>query len=221
MQRKTVWMAWAAVFALALPASAVDGFVIGLEGQYGSWNADPNVLSQKGNIPLGIAQGFTAPLHEQGIGGLNLHLGWNVLGWASVEAVVQSAVWSPFDRNGTGGGGLVGGRATYFPLQHFLPKDRQWDVGLEFGGGYSIVGGPEFGMDGKYLATAVTGEFYPVPWFSVAAGYRHFFGFYDKFYYDFADNITSDVDGFSAGWGTFFLGARFHLTTPGATQTSD
>lgn len=221
MRHETVLLAWAAAFALALPASAIDGFVVGLEGQYGSWNADPAVLSEKGNIHPHVARGFSAPIHENGVGGLNLHLGWNVLGWASLEAVVHGSVWAPFDRSGTGGAGFLGARATYFPLQHFLPEDRQWDVGVELGAGYSIVGGPDYGMDGKYLATAITGEFYPLPWLSVAAGYRHFFAFYDRFYYDFADDITSDVDGFTAGWGAFFLGVRFHLTTPGKTKSSE
>lgn len=204
----------ASIFLLSLPAAAAEGFVIGLEAQRGTWNADPLLLSRQGHIPSSAAHAFTAPLHEQGTNGLNLHLGWNVLGWASLEAVLQSAVWSPFERSGTGGAGFLGGRATYFPLQHFLSEDRQWDVGLEFGGGYSIAGGPDYGMDGKYLAGAITGEFYPVAWLSVAAGYRHFVAFYDRFYYDFADNVTSDVNGFSASWGTFFIGTRFHLTTP-------
>ena len=214
MRHGMAWLTAAVLMATALPARAVDGFVIGLEGQRGTWSADPAVLSEKGGLPLGDARAFTGPLDEVATNGLNLHLGWNVLGWASIEAAVQTTFWTPFENGTRGGFGLVGGRGTYYPLQHWVPASRVIDLGVELGYGYALGGGPTFGMDGTYLSAGANVEYYPVRWFSLAIGYRHFFASLDRFYYDFDANVTREVDGFGAGWGTLFLATNFHLTAP-------
>lgn len=206
----------AVAFALALPsaAQAVEGFVIGLEGSGGFWKATPAELASPTGVSLDDARTFTAPLDGKATFGANLHLGWNILGWVSIEGVVQGTGWDVMSRSERGGGGLVGGRVTYFPLGHFLPAKRDWDVGVELGGGYAMLGGPTYGMDGLYLSSAVTAEYYPTPWFSVALGYRHFFTSLDRFHYNFSRDVSADVTPFGARWGTVFLGTRFHLTAP-------
>lgn len=214
MRNVTAGLVLAVLLAAGKPAGAVNGFVIGLEGQRGSWNADPVTLSESGSIPLGDAVAFTHPLHGLSTNGLNLHLGWNVLGWVAIEAALQTSFWTPLESATRGGVGLVGGRATYFPLQHWLLPERPIDVGLELGAGYAIAGGPTFGMSGMYVSTAASVEYYPVPWFSLAIGYRHYFAPLSTFYYDFNAGVTQDVDGFTAGWGTLFLATNFHLAPP-------
>lgn len=214
MQRKISWIALVAVFALALPASAKNGLVLGFEAQRGTWDLNPATLSEKGGIPLATAEAFTDPLHAQGTNGLNLHIGWNVLGYAAVEAVLQSGFWEPLEDNLRGGIGLLGARATYFPAQHFFPNDRLWDVGVEVGGGYAIAGGPTYGMDGKFISGALVGMFYATPWLSVSAGYRHYVTSLNRFFFDYANDVTTRVNGFNGQWGTFFIGTSFHLTTP-------
>ena len=185
----------AALLVAASPASAVEGFTVGIEYANGSWTADTAALRQSvvsgQSLSSSSAAAFTRMLTGDSRSGLNLHLGWNVLGHALIEGTVQSAFWSPFDASQQGGVGLVGGRLTWFPVEiaaRVAKKawltDRFFDLGLEFGGGYSIAGGKSpksesapyggLGMDGTFLAWGVTGELW-IPgarWVSLVGGWR-------------------------------------------------
>lgn len=209
---RSAFVACAVVSALALPARAGNGFVIGLEGARGSWSASADEISSgsDGSVQRFDAALFTAPLDAQSLWGFNLHLGWNVQGYAAIEAAIQSSAWTPFDANARGGAGFAGGRVTYFPLQHFIPK-REFDVGIEAGFGYAIAGGPNYGMDGTYASIGAIVEYYPVPWFSLGIGYRYFNAMFDQFFYDYDAGDVRPIDGFSAGWGTMFVATNFHL----------
>lgn len=201
----------------ALPARAGEGFVIGLEPVTGTWDAPAQTVfetSCANNQCLhpGTIAAFTSPIDGQRRQGLNLHLGWNIKGHAAVEAVLHSSTWEPFSQS-RGGAGMAGLRATWFPAQLFFEGEKRvWDAGLELGGGYSIAGGPSFGMDGYYLAFGVLGEWYPAPWFSLGLGYRYLSNAWSSFILNFNHNQRWDTPGFTAGYSTFFLAFNFHLT---------
>jgi hypothetical protein len=215
-------------FALVapLPARAIDGFTFGLEYARGPWDADQTELGAKAIGGLGSAESFlfTSALAGETRNGLHLHLGWNVLGHALIEGTFQTSFWKPFSGDSRGGVGLAGGRLTWMPLElaaQLTKKDilleRFWDLGLEFGLGYSI-GGAKLasnvarGMDGTYTSFGVMGEVWhpKVRFVSLVLGWRYFRPSWNRYYMNFDDNIGVDVDGFNPGWNTFNLGLSFH-----------
>ena len=105
---------------------------------------------------------------------------------------------------------LLGLRATAYPLQALIP-DRRYDVGVEIGGGYALVGGPAYDMDGTYFTLGATGEYRINPWLSAGVFYRLFTPFLTKFFVDYATNRTEAVKGFTAYWHTFGVGATVHF----------
>jgi hypothetical protein len=203
-------------------ASAVEGFTIGIEGARGGWSADAGKITagSDGRVGAGPAIGFASQLDGLTRNGLHLHMGWNVLGHVLIEGAFQTSFWDAFDSAHRGGVGLLGGRLTYFPLEALLHNPRrQYDVGLEFGGGYSIAGGnaadgSAWGMDGKYVQFGASVEWYPAPWFSLSINYRYFLPMWNRFYFDFNNNVTADVKDYSAGWNTLGLGFNFHMAVP-------
>lgn len=210
------WLTGTAALLLvvgATPARAVEGFVIGFEGQRGTFDVPLEPLLDKGVAP-GDAGLFVQPFD----GGLTtnggvFHFGWNFLGHAAAELALAGTAWSPFD-DARGGLGLAGLRATWYPGQLIQPYKRIWDVGLELGGGYSIAGGPSRGMTGPYFTAGATAEFYPARWFSIALFYRHHHLAWDTFLYHFNDNVTGEVKGYAASWGTPGIALNFHLAAP-------
>lgn len=212
----------ALLLAFAPRARAVEGFTVGLDLARGGWSVDEGSLvsaSREAVNPF-AARGFASPLTSASRNGVHLHMGWNILGHALLEFAFQTSFWEAFDSNQRGGVGLVGGRATYFPLEYLLHQPRrQYDLGVELGGGYALGGGNDglgnaFGMDGKYLQFGLTGEWYAATWFSLSIGWRYFMPFWDRFYYDFNHSVTVPVSGFHAGWNTVNLGFNFHMTAP-------
>ncbi len=222
---------------LAAPsARAVDGFTIGVEYGRGSWTADPAQVASgafvlQNPISTAVASVFTNTLTAEPRSGANLHFGWNILGHALVEATLQSAFWNVFDKDTRSGVGLVGGRLTWYPMElaaklvddpraDFL-RERFYDLGLEFGAGYSIGGGNNgtgqaLGMDGPYVAFGLNAEvWHPrAKWVSFVLGWRRFSARWDRFYFDYNNDLYADVKDFSASWNTLSLGLNFHFAAP-------
>lgn len=201
------------------PTRTSNGFVLGFDFGYGLWGADPEKIVAgmaadaqfvEDATAQSTARAFTAPLDKQWRPDINLHLGWNILGYGSIEGVFQMSWWDLFitDRGGTG---LIGGRATIYPLQFFMPN-RNFDIGLEGGGGYSIVGGPTYGMDGSYAEFGVTGEYYLGRNISIGLFYRLFLPMWNRFYVDYNNHIDFAVKDFSASWNTLGLALNFHVS---------
>jgi hypothetical protein len=215
--------------APAIANAGTNGFVIGLEGGYGSWGLDASTIKLNdatfvdgdGNeVAAGPAlQGFVQPINEKSNYSLNLHLGWNVLGYASVEAAIHATSWDLMNKQ-RGGAGFVGGRATIWPMQFFLPKDRKYDAGLEFGVGYSIAGGPTYGMSGTYVQFGIGGEYLLSPFLGVTANIRHFAPYWSKFYTDFDNNIGTKATSPDGGFTTFTVGINLHVPM-GFDQSKD
>jgi hypothetical protein len=212
---------------LSAPAArAVDGFTFGLEYGHGSWSAGDTLTTSDLLGPIEVGA-YMNRVTEAPRNGVHLHLGWNVLGHALIEGTVQTSFWSPFTADGRGGVGLVGGRLTWMPLElaaqllhndaGTVLKERFYDLGLEFGAGYSL-GGAKLasnftrGMGGVYLSYGVTAEvWHPKARFvSLVVGWRYFDAAWDTFYRNYDDDVKFGVSDFSAGWNTFTLGLSFH-----------
>lgn len=73
--------------------------------------------------------------------GLQLRLGYNILGHASVETALSVAGALPLT-----GSFHVGGQVRWHPVELFIPhQDRDWDVSTFVGGGFSMAGySPQF-----------------------------------------------------------------------------
>ncbi len=194
------------------PELRSGGFLLGLELGGASWSADPSKIVLQDDTTGTSASAFTAPLNASLRPALNLHLGWNFMGYAAAEAAIHASFWDALNSQ-RGGAGMVGGRATYFPLQHFKSlRNRSYDAGLEFGGGYSIAGGPTFGMEGHYLAFGVVGEYYLKPFVSLSLFWRYVAQTWGTFYYDFNNNLKESLaSAFSAGVNTFGIGVNLHV----------
>jgi hypothetical protein len=214
MQRRFALLsAFAIVLCTSSRASAVSGFMLGLEFGGGPWSVNSSDIVTKSNNNPALLEGqpaaFAAPLNEGWNPSLNLHLGWNILGHVAVEAAFNTSFWSVTTAS-RGGSGLVGGRATWYPLQIFLPH-RIFDVGIELGGGYSIAGGPQYGMDGGYFQFGLTAEYYPTPNVSIGAFYRFYQPHWDRFFLDYNNNVSAATPGFTASLNTIGITATIHV----------
>lgn len=204
---------------LPKPARAFEGFLFGLDFGYGSWGintskfkyTDPTVGYSPGDV-----QAF-AQTTSNGNFDINMHLGWNFFGHASLEAVIQGTSWNTFNTE-RGGAGFGGGRVTWYPLQIFSRlNDRRYDVGLEFGAGYTISGGPStdggptLGMDGYYLAPGIVAEWRVSRTVGFTLGFRYFIANWSKFYLNYNDGIYTPASGVQAGWATVTLGILLHV----------
>jgi hypothetical protein len=218
----------ASLVVLAAPsARAIDGFTFGLEYARGGWDAKSDELALQTG---GIGALYGAALEGDGArNGLHLHFGWNVLGHALIEATLQTSFWKPLTGTERGGVGLAGGRLTWMPLQlaaqlskEKVLLERFYDLGLEFGAGYSIGGSKilngssQLGMDGSYTAFGVIAEvWHPrAKWVSLTLGWRYFRPSWTRLYTNFDDNIGVDVSDYHPGWNTFAVGLAFHSSTP-------
>lgn len=194
-------------------AHAVEGFVIGLEAGRGKWDVPFDPLVNGGVNPLDAAR-FQQAFHGLDTNGFGLHFGWNFAGHAAINLAFAGTAWEPFNdsRGGVGYGGL---RAQWFPLQLFLTKDRKFDVALEFGGGYSIAGGPSRGMMGAWFDGGAIVSYMPVKWFSVGLFYRQYFFPWNNFLYNLSAGDLGDVTNYLATWGTPGIQLGFHFPPPG------
>jgi hypothetical protein len=196
-----------------------NGFLLGFEFGGGPWSANPQTLingAPSGTAfpdqpPIATAQAFTAPIDGKWLPQLNLHLGWNVLGYGAIEAAFQSCFWNVAS-SARGGSGLAGGRATIYPFQFIFPE-RVFDAGIEFGGGYSIAGGPKYGMDGTYFQFGLTAEYYVARSVSLEAFYRLFTPFWNRFYTDYNNHQSFAVSNFNPSWNSLGIGLNFHVST--------
>jgi hypothetical protein len=205
------------LFAASSTARASNGFVLGFEFGGGPFSANSAEIvgNSKGGVTADQAGPFTTAITSSWLPDLDLHLGYNVLGHVAVEGVFAATGWSLTNSN-RGGGGFAGARVTWYPMQIFFPK-RIWDVGIELGGGYSLIGGPPpsgsptYGMEGPYFNFALTAEIYPVPNVSIEIFYRYYDLFWNKFFLDYNNNVSVPISNFAASWNVIGLGVNFHI----------
>jgi len=186
--------------------------VVGLELGGGPWLADPTALTNASKNNFDLSQysvAFTNTINDQWRGDLNLHAGFKFLGFGALEAAVQSSLWGSTAPT-QGGAVLAGVRITGYPLEVFLP-DRKFDLGVEIGGGYALLGASSYDMEGTYFTVGLTGEYRVTPWISVGIFYRLFTPFLTKFDVDYKNGISEKVQGFTAYWNTLGASATFHV----------
>jgi len=202
---------------VSLPARAVDGFVIGLEGTRGGFSMDGARLAAQ--VGAGDQLLFTSPLDGRGLWGTGIHLGWNVKGHAAVEAAVDGTGWDLGNNDTAGGAGFAGLRVTWFPAQlagrfvehRLLADDRPFDFGVELGGGYAIAGGPRRGVEGGFIAFGLLAEYYPVPWVSTGLFWRENFGLWKRFVVNYKHDAFVDLHDWTGDYGAFGLAVSFHM----------
>ncbi|MBS2032728.1 MAG: hypothetical protein JST54_32950 [Deltaproteobacteria bacterium] len=175
-------MRWLLALVLSLPGVAFahnGGITFGLQYGLGSWSFDQSHLSDQVSYPL--ASDFLA--HTHGGQALDLHLGYNILGYGGLEADATATGWNitTADR---GGGGFVGGLASFSPFNFFLPHDRPWDAQVCLGYAYGLVGQTE-AMDGGVFQWALRGEYFVTPNVSIGGALRFFHPGFSEFILDY------------------------------------
>lgn len=151
----------AATVLLALPAFAAQpdfgkgGAVIGLQYGYGIWNLDrAKLAAQVGQSDADIVVNDTRNGHSA-----TLRLGYNILGHATVEALVTATGWNLTEAD-RGGGGFITGGAHWHPLELFLKgKPRFYDASVFLGLGHGLMG-QNRGMDGLVWQYGLGADFF-------------------------------------------------------------
>ena len=187
--------------ALDVPNFSKGGAVFGFEFGPGAWVVDPAFMAAQ--MPPTF-DGYTAPQLSQWWAGslrnsyvLSLHLGYNILGHASIELSVTATGWNATSAD-SGGAGFAGGVLRWHPLQllwTILKKDPRpfgLDASLWFGWGYGIAGfhatssSPfAMGMDGFAWQFGFDAEYFFAKNFGVSLGLRGCFPGWNQLFLNF------------------------------------
>ena len=144
-----------------------------------------------------------------------LKLGVNLFGWAGAEAHVTGQFWDV--EGDPGGGGYVGGVFRVTPLEalsYVLPdtveipslfppgpvtwKNRPFDLGVSFGGGYTIIG-EDYAYQGGYFQWGFDVKWFITPNFAVGLDFPFRHMLYTPFRYaNFNDRTGYCTDGAEA-----------------------
>jgi len=208
------WLLLTTVATAAEPADAPDfhknAFTFGLDYGYGIWQLDRSRLESQVGAP-----GDVFVNEAQNTQTANVRVGFNILGYATVEADLTGTGWNLGGSNRGGGGFLVGG-AAWHPLRLFVESPtRPYDASLFVGLGYGITG-QDTGMDGFIWELGLRGSYFFNRWFGVTAYARWVFLNWSTFYLDYNHR---DLPGASAplpqgSGGDFFtlgLGVELRL----------
>jgi hypothetical protein len=148
-----------------------------------------------------------------------LKVGVNLFGWGGVEGQFAGHYWDV--QGDIGGAGYLGGVARITPLEvlsFILPdtvelpsivppgpvtwKDRPFDLGISFGGGYTIAG-EDFAYEGWYLQYGADIKWYITPFFSIGLDFPFRQALYKPFRYTDYNNkqglCTDGGDAFGRG----------------------
>jgi len=216
-------MALIAMICWTLPAAASgysDGFYVGFGVGYGHVIGTDGVAmdsrggcapAHQGNVFLYYdpAAGCHYAANSQEFGnvvttsngsgvGVELRLGYNILGYASVELSIAGTGTTDFE-NGIAYPAL---QVRVHPAQFFIPFEaRIWDVNISGGAGYTIAGytpDPDLafdddtkGWEGFVGTFGIGAGISPVSWFSVDFDLRFIFPRYLTWVVNFEDGIRS------------------------------
>ena len=154
-----------------------------------------------------------------------LKLGVNLFGWAGVEAHATGHFWDL--ENDRGGAAYAGGTFRITPLEiltYVLPdtvevpslfppgpvtwKNRPFDLGVSFGGGYSLVG-EDYAYQGGYFQWGFDVKWFITPNFALGLDFPFRHMLYEPFRYaNYGENTGyctdgEDAYGFGAGGQKF------------------
>lgn len=198
-----------AIVALSLlaggSAHAEGGVVFGLDYGFGGWSFDRQHLATqlpKPNADEGdLAARFADNVHTAQAA--TLKLGFNILGHSTVEGFVTATGWDITSAS-RGGGGFVGGTASWHPLQIWIPE-RKYDAEVLLGYAYGLVGQKK-AIAGNAFVWGLRGEYFLGKVFFVGAEFRMHHLFFHSFYRDYDQravegNTLTLADG---SGGTFY-----------------
>jgi hypothetical protein len=183
------------------PANARHGgLYLELGTGYGLFDTDEVVVDYDENGG-GLGESSFAP---------TLKFGFNLFGWAGLEAQASGHYWGL--GSDPGGGAYGGGVVRVTPLEvlsfvipeDFLMwspqgdvgwKDRPFDLGISVGGGYTIIG-EDFAYQGSYFQWGVDAKFFVTPNFAVGIDLPFRTPQYEPFRYtNFSDGDGLCTDG--------------------------
>jgi hypothetical protein len=197
----------AAVFASSLASESAlarnGGLYFELAPSWGFFMTDEVLVDDNEGDPVEYATASFVPA---------LKVGVNILGWAGIEAHATGHYW---DLDGDPGGGVyAGGVARITPLEiltYVLPdtveipslipagpvkwKNRPFDIGVSFGGGYTLVG-EDYAYQGGYFQWGFDVKFFITPNLAVGLDFPFRHLMYSPFRYaDYGDRSGFCTDG--------------------------
>lgn len=190
---------------LEVPRFSKGGLVFAIEFGPGAWDwntavlADQLVAGGQLNAPSAAAVAGQWAGSFKTSYALSLRIGYNILGFASVEFAFTGTGWD-LSSEARGGGGFAGGVVRFHPLEilwRALKKNDPRPFGLDFsmfwGWGYGIAGfgnnslSPAYGTDGFAFQWGFDVEYFFTRGIGVSLGLRGAFPFWDGLYFDFGN----------------------------------
>jgi len=203
-------------------AVAHEGGYFDLEVGYTTWSFDRARTARQVGARDDVANFFDGSL--QNAKTLEVRGGYNVLGHAHVGMCLLGTGWN-LTSSSRGGGGYLGGEVGWHPLTLLdrtvlaqgLPYRKYYDLWLELGGGYALVG-QDRAMDGGAFEVGLGAEGYVLPWLSLALRTTwHFTAFHNYILnYDHRSEPGQTLDLPDGSGGHFFvvgLSAVLHFGT--------
>jgi len=196
---KRIWIVLA-IACLAQTATAREGFSVSLGLGGGIWSlSDSDLAAQLAKLdPPRGDQGLLTGTLADGLG-FRFAMAYNIRGYASVEIGITGHGWNLSDSDALGGSGHVALTAHFHPFELFMPE-RDFDVSVFLGGGYSIVGGGQAGdnlsraLDGGALECGLAGRWFFTNWFSLGAELRLSVPFFARWTVDWEDGEHYGLD---------------------------
>ncbi len=179
------------------------GLVVRLDPGFVVWALDAaRIQSQVG----GEAAGVVPTLVQQTPNGfgLLLHLGYNILGHATVGVDFAGTGWDVFNSR-RGGAGFLAGSVAWHPmalldalslLAH--PAWRDVDVSFSFGAGYGVLGEVR-AMDGLHFQVGLRAEYFVARSVSLGFGLRVFPLAFGRYVLNWNDNFVMPLPRGSGG----------------------
>jgi hypothetical protein len=157
-----------------------NAFTFGLDYGYGIWQLDRNHLAAQ----VGQADADTFVNEAQNTQTATVRIGFDILGYATVEGALTGTGWN-LGCDCRGGGGFLPILLALHPLRFFVTdSERHFDVSLFGGVGYGIMG-QDRGADGLIEELGVRVNYFFNAWFSLTAFSRWVFLGWKTFYVDY------------------------------------
>ncbi len=162
------------------------GFAFRLEGGRAMWSLDAGRIEEQvsGELRGEIQSLMVESTHNAP--SITLHLGYNILGHATIGAEICATGWDVFDSS-RGGGGLAAGTLSWHPaelLAELLPigllRQRTWDASFFAGAGWGAVG-KDRALRGDFVVLGARAEIYFADWFTLGASVRSFLLRFDEY----------------------------------------
>lgn len=189
--------------ALEVPRFSKGGMLLALEFGPGAWDFDQSYLASQiaqnpgyGPSAGAIAAGWTGSFKTSYC--LSLRIGYNIMGFATVELSFTGTGWD-LGSEARGGGGFAGGVVRFHPLEilwRVLKKDPRpfgLDVTTYWGWGYGIAGfgantlSLAMGTDGFAFQWGFDAEYFFTKSIGLSLGLRGAFPFWEHLYFNFGE----------------------------------